>query len=307
MKGAKNTLRKFFLWQTALALTIGTAVPSFATTLVEFSVPQFQKQFALREPEIQKLGTYDLALVIDKSASMTYRLNQRNAPVQKPDIVAQEIPTPVAVDPSESITRWEWCKNQAANLANQIRKVLPSGLKISMFSNNYNSYSDVDGGKVETLFNEVEPSGGTHVSKVLAHHFDEYFARRDANGGHTKPLLLAMITDGAPEDTYRTKEEIIRATKQMKSSDEILVAILQVGNDRRAPKILASLDEGLVGQGAQNAKYDIVEVKTFAEIKKQGLAKILANLVTRDHVASVPQESQEQQESQELQSKIAHN
>lgn len=285
MKGAMNT-RKFILWQTALVLSIGTALPSFASTLVEFSIPQFQKQVALREPEIQRLGTYDLALVIDKSASMTYRLNQRNAPTPKPAVVAYEETVAPVKDPSVTITRWEWCRNQAANLANQIKKVLPSGLKISMFSNKYNSYSNVDGGKVETLFNEVEPSGGTHVCKVLQHHFDEYFARRDASGGNTKPLLLAMITDGAPEDAYNAKEAIINATKQMKKSDEILVAILQVGNDRRAPKILATLDHDLV---EQHAKYDIVEVKSFEELKKQGLAKTLANLVTREHVASLPQ------------------
>lgn len=286
-RGFKNRTRKFFFWQTALMLAIGTSAPSFANTFVEFSIPQFQKGIALREPEIQRLGTYDLALVIDKSASMTYRLNQKNAPVKQVyDESEQALDMATAKDPSESITRWEWCRNQAANLANQIKKVLPSGLKISMFSNKFNSYSNVDGGKVETLFNEVEPSGGTHVSKVLQHHFDEYFARRDASGGNTKPLLLAMITDGAPEDAYNAKEAIINATKHMKKSDEILVAILQVGNDRRAPKILASLDHDLL---EQNAKYDIVEVKSFEEIKRQGLAKTLANLVTRDHVASLPQ------------------
>lgn len=283
-KTNKKGLTKFFVGQCALALTIGTAMPSFATSFVEFS-PFLPQEVALREPEIQRLGTYDLALVIDKSASMTYRLNQRNAPQKLPAIDGLDRPMPVAADPGDSITRWDWCKNQARNLAEQIKKVLPSGLKISMFSNNYDSYSNVDGEKVEALFNEVEPSGGTNVSRVLSHHLDEYFAHRDA-GEKTKPLLLAMITDGAPEDGMKTKEAIIRATKNMKRSDEILIAILQVGNDRRAPKFLADLDDELVNQ---NAKYDIVEVKSFAEIKKQGLARVLANLVTRDHVASLPQ------------------
>ncbi|MCC6979248.1 MAG: hypothetical protein IT343_13070 [Candidatus Melainabacteria bacterium] len=285
-KTIKRGLSKFIVGQCALAMTIGTAIPSFATSFVEYS-PFLPQQAVLREPEIQKLGTYDLALVIDKSASMTYRLNQRNAPQKSAEIEdGLDRPLPVAADPGDSITRWDWCKNQARNLAEQIKKVLPSGLKLSMFSNNYDSYANVDGEKVEALFNEVEPSGGTHVSRVLSHHLDEYFAHRDAGGDKIKPLLLAMITDGAPEDGMKTKEAIIRATKNMKRSDEILIAILQVGNDRRAPKFLADLDEGLVNQ---NAKYDIVEVKSFAEIKKQGLARVLANLVTRDHVASLPQ------------------
>ncbi len=286
MRTKKSELSKFFVWQCALALTIGTAVPSFASTLVEFETPFMPKDVALREPEVQKLGTYDLALVIDKSASMTYRLNQRNAPTKLPEVVGLDRPVVLAADPADSITRWEWCKNQAANLAEQIKKVLPAGLKISLFSNSFDSYANVDAAKVATLFNEVEPSGGTHVSKVLAHHFDEYFARREADSENTKPLLLAIITDGAPEDGLSTKEAIIRATKHMKRQDEILVAILQVGNDRRAPKILNDLDKELVHQ---SAKYDIVEVKSFAEIKKQGLARTLANLVTRDHVASLPQ------------------
>lgn len=284
-KTNRRRLSKFFVGQSALALMIGTAIPSFATSFVEYS-PFLPQAAALREPEIQKLGTYDLALVIDKSASMTYRLNQRNAPQKQPAVDALDRPITLAADPGDSITRWDWCKNQARNLADQIKKVLPAGLKISMFSNNYDSYADVDGEKVETLFNEVEPSGGTNVSRVLTHHLNEYFAHRDADGANAKPLLLAMITDGAPEDGMKTKEAIIRATKNMKRSDEILIVILQVGNDRRAPKFLADLDEGLVNQ---SAKYDIVEVKSFAEIKKQGLARTLANLVTRDHVALLPQ------------------
>jgi len=282
-KHNRRGLSKFLVGQCALALALSCAIPSFATTFVEFS-PFLPQQAALREPEIQKLGTYDLALVIDKSASMTYKLNQRNAAQKQPGVDGLEMAK--QPDPADSLTRWAWCKNQARNLAEQIKKVLPNGLKISMFSNRYDAYANVDGQKVETLFNEVEPSGGTHVSRVLTHHFDEYFAQRDANGGKAKPLLLAMITDGAPEDGYKTKEAIIRATKNMKNSDEILIAILQVGNDRRAPKFLADLDQGLVNQ---NAKYDIVEVKSFEEIKKQGLARTLANLVTRDHVASLPQ------------------
>ena len=282
----QNGLGKLVVCQCALALTVGTALPSFAGTFIEFSIPFMPKDVALREPEIQKLGTYDLALVIDKSASMTYRLNQRNAPTKLPEVVGLDRPVAPPADPADSITRWEWCKNQAANLADQIKKVLPSGLKISLFSNSFDSYANVDAAKVATLFNEVEPSGGTHVSKVLAHHFDEYFAQREANGQKTKPLLVAIITDGAPEDGLSTKEAIIRATKHMQRPDEILVAILQVGNDRRAPKILNDLDQDLVNQ---NAKYDIVEVKSFDEIKKQGLARTLANLVTRDHVASLPQ------------------
>jgi uncharacterized protein YegL len=286
-RGNKCGKGKYLFWQAALMLAVGTSAPSFANTFVEFSIPQFPKEIALKEPEIQRLGTYDLALVIDRSASMTYRLNQKNASVKQVyDENEPSLDRGATRDPAETITRWEWCRNQSANLANQIKKVLPSGLKISMFSNMFNSYTNVDGGKVETLFNEVEPSGGTQVSKVLQHHFDEYFARRDAGGGNTKPLLLALITDGAPEDACNAKEAIINATKQMKTSDEILVAILQVGNDRRAPKILASLDRDLV---EQHAKFDIVEVKSFEEIRRLGLAKTLGNLVTREHVAFLPQ------------------
>ncbi len=284
MSTKKSGLMKLFVWQCALALTVGAAAPSFAGTFIEFNVPLMPKDIALKEPEIQKLGTYDLALVIDKSASMTYRLNQRSAPTKLPEVVGLDRPVAPPADPGDSISRWDWCKNQAANLADQIKKVLPRGLKISMFSNDFDSYSNVDAAKVATLFDEVEPSGGTHVSKVLSYHFDEYFAQRQTNGQRTRPLLVAIITDGAPEDGFRTKEAIIRATKHMTRSDEILVAILQVGNDRRAPKILNDLDQELIHQ---NAKYDIVEVKTFAEIKKQGLAKTLANLVTREHVATL--------------------
>ncbi len=280
----RQRLSKFAVCQCALALTIGTAIPTFASSFVEFAMPA-QDKMALQEPEIQKLGTYDLALVIDKSASMTYRLNQGNARPKAPPIVGYDRPIPPPADPADSITRWDWCRNQAANLAEQIKRVLPAGLKISLFSNTYDSYSNVDGAKIVNLFSDVEPSGGTHVSSVLNHLFDEYFAQRAANGENTKPLLLAVLTDGAPEDALSTKEAIIRATKRMHRPDEISVVILQVGNDRRAPKLLADLDEGLVHQ---SAKYDIVEVKSFDEIKKEGLARTLANLVTRDRIASLP-------------------
>lgn len=265
----------------AMALLLSTGAPSFAHTLCEVKLPWMSQadKMSLQSEDVQKIGNYELALVIDKSASMTYRLNQRNVAV-KPDNVEG---FPAVVNPADTITRWDWCKNQAANLANQIKKVLPNGINLSLFSNKYNAYNNVDAMRIEYLFNETEPTGGTHVSQVLTHHLNEYFASRDA-GKTTKPLLLAIITDGCPEDGEQTRLAIINATKKMQRPDEIKIAILQVGNDRRAPRLLGELDNDLV---AQNAKYDIVEVHPFSQLKENGLAKTLASVVSNDTIATI--------------------
>lgn len=265
----------------ALALLLASSAPSFAHTLCEARMPWMNQadNMTLQSEDVQKLANYDLALVIDKSASMTYRLNQRNV-AEKPNNVEG---FPSVVNPADTISRWDWCKNQAANLANQIKKVLPNGINLSLFSNRYNAYNNVDAMRIEYIFSETEPTGGTHISQVLSHHFDEYFASRDA-GKTTKPLLLAVITDGCPEDGEQTRLAIINATKKMQRADEIKVAILQVGNDRRAPRLLGELDNDLV---AQHAKYDIVEIHSFTEMKENGLARTLASVVANDTLATI--------------------
>ena len=62
----------------------------------------------------------------------------------------------------------------------------------------------------------------------------------------------------------------------MTDPKEISVTFLQIGNDAGGELILDQLDQTLV---SQNAKYDIVNVRSFTQTRKVGLARALVDVV----------------------------
>ena len=113
---------------------------------------------------------------------------------------------------------------------------------------------------------------------ALESQLTQYFERRNDLGPHTKPLLIAIITDGCPDNHYRLRDVIIDATRKMITPAEISISFLQIGNDAGGSKVLTELDNGLVDQ---KAKFDIVDVTPFTEMSKIGLAKALINEVRK--------------------------
>jgi uncharacterized protein YegL len=261
----------------ALSLVLGLgmlAQKAEALAIVIFSPPpQAQPAPKVAEQRLAEIANYDVIVFIDSSRSMSKTLSPEtrwsNTPVY---------PLPAGVSPS--LSRWQWCSEQTENLSEQLQKSLKSHvndhLKVVLFSDNYKVYKDVDLNSVPTFFASNHPYGNTNANAALRSQFRAYFDARDKNREAVRPLLVAMITDGCPDDPLALRQTIIDATNKMQDPNEIAITFLQVGIDPKATKYLRELDDCLVGS---KARFDIVTTKSFDQVNQSGLAIALLDAV----------------------------
>lgn len=179
-----------------------------------------------------------------------------------------------------SMSRWDWCLNQTLDLARQTAQVLPQGLTLVFFSGNDSVYHNVRADMIPGLFHQNSPDGGTNLVGAMKRQLDDYF--RANSMGRTQPLVIAVVTDGDPDNPRALKDLIINASQKMTSPDQISISFLQVGNDSKGGHLLEELDNELTMKGAS---YDIVTVTPFRQVMARGLAKSLVSAVQSKPVA----------------------
>ncbi len=209
---------------------------------------------------VRLLENYDLELIVDASLSMRRR------------------------DCPNELSRWEWCGMQATDLARQLAPFAPKGLTLTSFASEFQVYPNSSTKDIANLFNNPAFMWGTHLAEPLDHRLKAYFARRKPG---SKPMLLAVITDGVPAPQYEPQmvvDTLVAATKQLREPNEVTVVFFQIGaSEYRGARFLSELDNGLVGYGA---KYDIVRSFSFDQLQRLGLAKALVHSI-QDFTAPV--------------------
>jgi hypothetical protein len=222
--------------------------------------------------DLSQLSSHDVVLIIDKSHSMTKKdcLQVSQGPEADSSIVDDQLTAP--------ISRWEWCREQTLDLTEKTQGILPEGVSIVLFSGEYLVFNNIDAKLIGTIFTNYTPKGSTNTTAALKSQLDQYFRRRGHLGQGTKPLLIAVITDGCPDDPSKLRYTIVDATRQMKTSGEILITFLQVGNDPSGGKLLEELDNRLVERKAQ---FDIVDVVPYTEMRKIGLTRALVSAIVK--------------------------
>lgn len=202
---------------------------------------------------VRILQNYNVELVIDASMSM-----------RRPDCPGYT-------------SRWNWCGMQAHELANEVSPFLPRGVTITTFASQYDVYENANPQRVSTIFSRQQLQLGTRMAAPLQERLNSYFARRTPG---SKPLLICIITDGAPappSEADLVTNVLINATKRMHNPTEITVIFFQIGGRaRKGREFLAGMDHGLVSAGA---KYDIVKTVSFEHLVNRGLARSISDTV----------------------------
>ena len=184
----------------------------------------------------------DYVLIVDKSGSMGTK------------------------DCPNGTTRWKYAQESTMALARKCEELDPDGIDVYFFAGSFRKYSNVTSDKVENLFRENEPNGGTELSSVLKDALDNYFANP------AKPVTIVVVTDGEPSNQSAVARVIVDATKKMNADEEIGIQFVQVGQDSGARDFLKKLDDDLVSVGA---KFDIVDTKTMDEMENMTLSDVL--------------------------------
>ena len=208
---------------------------------------------------VKLLAKYQIELIVDRSNSMRHR------------------------DCPGGLSRWAWCGQQAQGLAKAIAPFVPNGFTMTAFAWQFDVYKNCSPQNITDLFDHPNFEFGTKLAEALSSRLDNYLAQPPAS---TKPLLIAVITDGVPfppPEQNMVCDVIIKATKRMKEKSDISVVFFQVGGrDLKGRDYLHFLDHDLVRNGA---KFDIVKSIAFEDLLSDGLPKSLAN--SAQHVAKL--------------------
>ncbi len=241
-------------------------------------------QVEVSKQELKMLGEHDVTLLIDKSGSMD---TNDCPPPNKASKMSKYLSIPLMLTIGTNpflITRWHWCQIQTMHFADLAQNYLDNGMTVVLFSSNFKVFDNVHFNDIETIFKVNHPGGGTNTTAALVSVIRHYFDARLTNS-NVKPLVIAIITDGVPDNPYSLKRAIIEATYHMRNPNEISIAILQIGGSFFGYNFLKELDYGLVAQGA---KYDIVSVKTFGLLEKIGLARGFVDAIEDNQKANQP-------------------
>ncbi|MBE9174202.1 VWA domain-containing protein [Synechocystis salina LEGE 06155] len=193
----------------------------------------------------------DYTLIIDKSGSMSI------------------------IEPKFQKSRWELVQESTLALARKCDQLDADGITVYTFSGKFRRYENVNASKVEQIFQENEPVGGTNLSAVLQDAINNFLQRKKSNQAQIGETIL-VITDGEPNDRRSVFEIIIQASKCLDADEELAISFMQIGNDPSATKFLQALDDQLMEVGA---KFDIVDTVTFDEMEDLTLTEILLNAI----------------------------
>lgn len=183
-----------------------------------------------------KLSEFDFVLVLDASGSMA---------------------EPVKAGDPHSPSRWLSAQESILGLAREIGKIDADGLDVVVFNGvGVQSFSGVTADKVKDVFASCRPASTTPLHDALT-------AALKLAGKSDKKDLVIVLTDGVPDDRAKAAQVIVDAANGINQDDELTILFIQVGDDAGATQYLQGLDDHLTG-----AKFDIVDVKTVAEVDR---------------------------------------
>lgn len=198
---------------------------------------------------MESLGNRDYTLVLDKSGSMG------------------ETDTPTGQ------TRWLYAQESTKAIATEVEKYDADGLTIIPFAGSFKRYESQTAAKLNDIWKENSPMGGTVLAPVLENIFADYLKRKAAGSTKANGEMVLVITDGQPSDEDKVAKTIVEFTKKLDNGDgEFGISFIQVGKDAQASAFLKKLDDDLEAQGA---KFDIVDTKTMDEVEQIGLTETL--------------------------------
>jgi hypothetical protein len=195
----------------------------------------------------KKLSSIDIELIIDISGSMD------------------------DPDGTGNMSKFEWCHQQVRALAQRLAPY-QNTMTITTFNRSFETMERCSPEKVENIYATTHPIGGTDLVDPLDARLNAAYMKQAATR-HT--ALIAVITDGLPNiprDPTVVNRALIDFSHRLTGPEQVIVTFLQIGDTFNGRDFCIDLDDNLVSEGA---KYDIVDTKTFAELKQEGMVDAL--------------------------------
>lgn len=220
-------------------------------TQTDYGISQQITDTGLLAANEKLLANHDLVVLVDKSSSMNGTFL------------------------STGVSQWDWCKSQWKDFLD-LGKYFTSGVTIIPFDSHYTVLPNMHVANIGGVFQNYSPSGGTHLAEPFWDQLSRYFA-----GPRNKPILIVVISDfGTAGEQVR--EGVLEAAKRVRSQDEMVICLLEVGAGGR--RLVAALDNEMTAVGAP---YDIVDATTSEDLVQIGIKNALvAALLKRQQTAA---------------------
>jgi Mg-chelatase subunit ChlD len=193
----------------------------------------------------------DLVVLIDRSGSMS------------------------ASDCPGAMSRWDWCKQQVLSLSEGTRNVFPTGFRLGLYNNHCDFSDNASVDSIVSAFTNNKPDGGTYTADAITHELREYRDRKRHGG--TKPLVIVVVTDGAPNSPSALRDVLVNATTDMERADDLQVVFIQIGEDDQSTTLLEQLDRRLTESGA---RFPIAHTVGFDKVKTSGLLQAITDALS---------------------------
>lgn len=224
----------------------------------------------LTEVQLQRLAAHDLVLIIDQSASMY----SRDCPVSGLGRVGGTV-MGMLLGSAGMVSRWEWCRDQTLNLAQQTRNIANKDLTVILFSGEHQVFQHVTVDQIPNIFKQASPQGSTNLTEPLRATVNDYFARQTATRGDVKPLAIAIITDGLPNSRENVCKVLVDTTRLMRDPRDIKITFFMIGNSAlTGQSFINEIEHNLPKYGG---RFNIVKSVSFWNLMKIGLSKALAD------------------------------
>jgi hypothetical protein len=228
----------------ALKLRTGEAVKE-SPTPARPTLPQPKTDIHtnLTDGEIKTLKQSDFVVMVDKSGSMSNRLDDKGT------------------------TKWTWCRDHIWAFSQEAASIANKKITLVPFSQTYYVRKDCQPDDILRMFKQQAPGGGTDITTPLSKVLDDYQARHASD-----PLIVAIITDGEPTAGGDLAETIKTFSRSLSNPPKVKIIFFCIGSDTAGENLITRLDITLRNEGA---KYDIVDSYKFAELQRIGLDKAL--------------------------------
>ncbi len=199
--------------------------------------------------DIRALKDYDIVVLVDHSGSMTARITG---------------------DHVSETSKWEWIQSQVKTTTNEFSKTFKKGIKLVMFADDYRIYDNCMPTDIPSIFLGAHAYGGNVVIPPL-----RAVLTQKINSG--RPTIICIITDGEKLCDYTELRRCIHnAIKATPGKYDLSINFLIV-NSGTFDTELQNLKSDLLKEGAT---LDIVNLRSFDEVKDRGLTNVLIDYVT---------------------------
>lgn len=210
------------------------------------------------------LKGYDIAILIDRSGSMGDSA------------------------PNSSQTKWDAMRKVLADFANEAQAFAGKKFKVVTFNDGMQVTDSVGPSTLYKVFSGLNPEGATDLISPLNAVFNDHFSRAPQN-----KLLIAVLTDGEPENFQDVGRAIIAATNKIKENADLQITFMGIGENDVGEGVLSYFDDGLLSEGA---RFDVVDQIDFQDLNELGLAGAIMESFKRPRSSPGPNKKFEENE-----------